>query len=49
MRIVKTWYESGREGLNYLKYNGYKPLLRIGKYFVVRKLGIPLSDVYVVF
>lgn len=48
MHILKTWCESTKEGRSYLRYNGYRPLFRIGKYWVVTKLGNPLKDVNVI-
>ena len=48
LHIIKTWCEDTAEGHNYLKYNGYAPILRIGKYWVVGALGTPLADVIVI-
>ena len=47
--IVKTWCENTKEGMNYLSFNGYKPIYRIGKnYWLVKCLGNKLDDVKVI-
>lgn len=48
MHIVKTWCESIQEGMDYLRYNGYRPILRIGKYWLVRKIGTHTHDIKII-
>jgi hypothetical protein len=48
MRVVKTWCENTKEGMDYLKYNGYKPVCRLSrKLWLVRCVGNKLDDVIV--
>lgn len=47
--IVKTWCENTKEGMEYLKFNGYNPICRIGKsLWLVRCIGKKLDDVKVI-
>ena len=49
MRVVKTWCENTKEGMDYLKYNKYKPICRLSKnLWLVRKIGVKLCDVFIV-
>lgn len=49
MRIVKTWCKNTKEGIDYLCFNGYKPICRISrKLWLVRCIGEPLKDVKIV-
>lgn len=46
MNIVKTWCENTKEGMDYLKFNGYEPVKRLSKsIWLVRKIGNKLDDV----
>lgn len=48
MKIVKTWCENTKEGINYLEFNGYKPICRLSsRLWLVRKIGNPLDDVII--
>lgn len=48
MKIVKTWCENTKEGMDYLQYNGYEPVCRLGSYWLVKKIGQPLNDVKII-
>lgn len=49
MRIVKTWCENTREGMDYLKYNGYKPILRLTKtLWLVMRIGNKTCDITII-
>jgi hypothetical protein len=49
MRIVKTWCENTKEGEKYLSYNGYAPIIRIGKdLWLVKTIGVLLADVDII-
>ena len=49
MRVIKTWCENTKEGMDYLNYNGYKPICRLTKnLWLVRKIGNILTDVTVI-
>ena len=50
MKLVKTWCENTKEGMDYLRYNGYDPIRRLGSHlWLVKKIGNPLGDVRVIF
>ena len=47
--LVKMWCENTKEGMEYLSFNGYKPVCRIGKkLWVVKSIGNPLDDVKII-
>ena len=47
--LVKMWCENTKEGMEYLSFNGYKPVCRIGKkLLVVKSIGNPLDDVKII-
>lgn len=49
MRIVKTWCENTKEGMDYLSYNNYKPICRLTKtMWLTKQIGNNLSDVSVI-
>lgn len=48
MHIIKAWCENTNEGRRYLEYNGYQPIVRIGNYWLVKKIGVNLRDVKVI-
>lgn len=48
MHIVKTWCECTLEGRLYLSYNDYFPFIRIGNYWLVKRIGETLNDVKVI-
>jgi hypothetical protein len=48
MHIVKTWCENTKEGMEYLKYHKYEPMLRIGEYWLTKRIGIKCYDVRVI-
>ncbi len=50
MKIVKMWCETTKEGKEYLKFNGYKGIKRIGKkLWLVTEIGNELNDVKIIF
>lgn len=49
MHIIKTWCENTKEGMEYLKFNGYKPLKRLTKkIWLVGNIGNELNDVIII-
>ena len=50
MSIVKTWCENTKEGIDYLRFNGYKNAIRIlnTNLYVCRSIGNQLSDVTII-
>ena len=49
MHIVKTWCENTKEGMEYLKFNGYKPVTRLTKdLWLVRNIDSTLDDVTII-
>lgn len=49
MRIIKTWCESTKEGIDYLEFNKYNPICRLSdRLWLVRTIGNKLDDVKVV-
>ena len=48
MEIVKTWCENTKEGMDYLEFNGYKPIKRLTKkLWLVATIGNKLDDVII--
>lgn len=48
MVIVKTWCENTKEGMDYLKFNGYQPICRLTKkLWMVGRIGNPMTDIKV--
>ena len=49
IHVVKAWCENTSEGKSYLKFNGYRPLFRLGRIWITTRIGQPLRDVSVIF
>lgn len=49
MKLVRTWCENTKEGMEYLAFNGYSPVCRLSKsLWLVRKIGNKLDDVEII-
>lgn len=49
MKVVRTWCENTKEGMEYLAFNGYKPICRLSKnLWLVSKIGNELDDVKII-
>lgn len=49
MKVIKMWCENTKEGMEYLAFNGYKPICRLSKnLWLVSKIGDELDDVKII-
>ena len=49
MKIIKTWCENTKEGMEYLRFNGYKPICRLSKnLWLCRTIGAILDDITII-
>lgn len=49
MRLVKTWCENTKEGMEYLEFNRYCPVCRVTRQlWLVKKIGNKLADVKII-
>lgn len=49
MKLIRTWCEDTKEGMEYLAFNGYSPIFRLSKsLWLVAKIGNKLDDVKIV-
>nr|DAU92173.1 MAG TPA: hypothetical protein [Bacteriophage sp.] len=49
MKLIRTWCEDTKEGMEYLAFNGYSPIRRLSNsLWLVAKIGNKLDDVKIV-
>ena len=49
MKTIKMWCENTKEGMDYLKFNGYRPICRlINDLWLVKRIGNALDDVIII-
>ena len=49
MKLIRTWCEDTKEGMEYLAFNGYSPIFRLSKsLWLVAKIGNKLDDVKII-
>lgn len=49
MKLIRTWCEDTKEGMEYLAFNGYSPICRLLKnLWLVEKIGNKLDDVKII-
>ena len=49
MKLIRTWCENTKEGMEYLAFNGYSSICRLSNsLWLVAKIGNKLDDVTIV-